>query len=85
MSVPGDVMDFVDLRDNALSTLAKLQRIIEQDDILVVPSPICSDGFSSRSTVGIMLQGMVIDNMLIGGPAYDSGLMRSEPCLRHDI
>jgi hypothetical protein len=23
-----------------------------------------------------MLQGMVIDNMVIGGPAFDSGLMR---------
>lgn len=29
--------------------------------------------------VGIMLQGMVIDNMVIGGPAFDSGLMRSDP------
>jgi hypothetical protein len=26
--------------------------------------------------VGIVLQGMIIDNMVIGGPAFDSGLMR---------
>ena len=92
-------MHFDDLKERALIKLSELQKLIEQDDILVVPTTVCSDNFASRSTVkrtvlfhflkhpetliailfaqvGIMLQGMIIDNMVIGGPAFDSGLMR---------
>jgi hypothetical protein len=29
--------------------------------------------FSTRSTVGIMFNGLTIDNMVVGGPAYNSG------------
>lgn len=42
---------FDGLKAGALSTLEKLHSFIEQDDILVVPTSVCSDGFSSRSTV----------------------------------
>ncbi len=44
-------MDFHDLKENALTKLSDLQKLIEQDDILVVPTTVCSDGFASRSTV----------------------------------
>jgi hypothetical protein len=44
-------MHFDDLKDRALTKLSELQKLIEQDDILVVPTTVCSDGFASRSTV----------------------------------
>jgi hypothetical protein len=37
------------------------------NDILSVPTESISAGFTSKSTVGIMLVGMVIDNMVVGG------------------
>ncbi len=29
-------------------------------------------GFSTKTTVGMMLDGFTIDNMVLGGPAYNS-------------
>lgn len=37
------------------------------NDILSVPTESISAGFTANSTVGIMLVGMVIDNMVVGG------------------
>ena len=37
------------------------------NDILSVPTESISAGFTTKSTVGIMLVGMVIDNMVVGG------------------
>jgi hypothetical protein len=37
------------------------------NDILSVPTESIAAGFTTKSTVGIMLVGMVIDNMVVGG------------------
>jgi hypothetical protein len=37
------------------------------NDILSVPTESISAGFTTKSTLGIMLVGMVIDNMVVGG------------------
>ena len=39
--------------------------------MLSVPSDTITSGFNTRSTVGIMFVGSTIDNMVIGGPAYN--------------
>lgn len=36
-----------------------------------VPSDTISSGFNTKTTVGIMFVGSTIDNMVIGGPAYN--------------
>jgi len=41
------------------------------NDVLSVPCDSISSGFNTKSTVGMMLVGMSIDNMVVGGPAYN--------------
>ena len=49
-----------------------LGRNILEDVMQVQNFPPTSCG-GAKSTVGLMLDGCVIDNLLIGGPAYSSG------------
>ena len=49
----------------------KLEEVLRAD-VLSVPSNTISAGFATKSTVGMMLVGSKIDNMVIGGPAYNS-------------
>ena len=45
-----------------------------QENVLVPPPPPSSGAdFSSRSTVGLLLNGTTIDQMVVGGPAFNSG------------
>lgn len=37
-------------------------------DILSVPTQTVASGFQSRTTVGMMLNGNIVDNILVGGP-----------------
>jgi hypothetical protein len=41
------------------------------NDVLSVPSDSISSGFNTQTTVGMLLVGMSIDNMVVGGPAYN--------------
>jgi hypothetical protein len=41
------------------------------NDVLSVPTGAVSYGFNTRTTVGMLLVGMSIDNMVVGGPAYN--------------
>lgn len=43
-----------------------------RSDVLSVPSNTITAGFATKSTVGMMLVGNTVDNMVIGGPAYNS-------------
>ena len=44
-----------------------------QKDVLSVETATCANsGFSTKSTVGIMLNGKIIENMVVGGPAYNT-------------
>lgn len=41
------------------------------NDVLSIPTDSISSGFNTRTTVGMLLVGMSIDNMVVGGPAYN--------------
>ena len=41
------------------------------NDVLSVPADSISSRFSTKATVGIMLLDVSIDNMVVGGPAYN--------------
>ena len=54
------------------AVIKKLQDTDLQELTNSTPTPSAAS-FSTRSTVGIMFNGLVIDNMVVGGPAYNSG------------
>lgn len=43
-----------------------------RSDVLSVPSNTKPAGFATKSTLGMMLVGNTVDNMVVGGPAYNS-------------
>lgn len=47
------------------------------NDVLSVPTGTVSYGFNTRTTVGMLLVGMSIDNMVVGGPAYNCQVILS--------
>lgn len=60
-----------DWHDSALELCAGLKRILGED-VLGVGTEMHFSQFRTRSTVGIMLRGAVIDNLVVGGPAHAS-------------
>ena len=51
-----------------------LDKVLGSDvfNVLSVPAYAVSAGFSSKATVGLMLVGVKIENMVVGGPAHTS-------------
>ena len=63
------------------SALAECKRLCDELDkalstdvlnVLSVPCNTISAGFTTKATVGLMLAGLYIDNMVVGGPAHNS-------------
>ncbi|EKX46190.1 hypothetical protein GUITHDRAFT_138319 [Guillardia theta CCMP2712] len=61
--------------ENSLATIqdqcSRLSSILGRS-VLDTETEMFSSNFKTRSTVGIMLTGCIIENLVVGGPAYNS-------------
>lgn len=63
------------LVEGCKSVCSKLEKSLNAE-ILAVPSSTISAGFTTRATVGMMLVGTKLDNMVVGAPAFNSQKLR---------
>ena len=56
-----------------ISICSQLRKRIKQGCSMYDPETVSTPTGSRRTTVGIMVDGLVIDNMVIGGPAHNNG------------
>eukprot|EP00960_Hanusia_phi_P045431 757239-Hanusia_phi.AAC.1 len=62
--------DFQNSLDSIEDQCSKLNTILERP-VLDTETEMFSSNFKTRSTVGIMLTGCIIENLVVGGPAYN--------------
>ena len=71
--------------DKCVEICARMKGRIKAEDLFTVPAASNSSGFRTKSTVGMMLNGCVIDSLVVGGPGYNCGqLDRGDVILKVD-
>jgi len=84
---PDMLWETIDISCQHVQRLAKEMAQLSEKPVLDVHTEVITStsGFGSRCTCGIMLAGSRIDNLVIGGPAFNSGkLSKNDEILRVD-